>query len=84
VALVTLNFWAGARAAAGTASESVVAGTVADALDAVLTRHDDPRFARVIRASSLLVDGVSASAAVLRRPLDEDTVVEVLPPFAGG
>ena len=84
MAVVTLNFWAGARAAAGTPSESVVAGSVAEALEAVLTRHDDPRFTRVIRASSLLVDGVSVSAAALERPLDDATVVEVLPPFAGG
>lgn len=82
--LVTLNFWAGARAAAGTPSESVTAGTVADALDAVLTRHDDAHFTRVIRASSLLVDGVSVSAGALDRPLEGATVVEVLPPFAGG
>lgn len=82
--LVTLNFWAGARAAAGTASESVEAGTVAEALDLVLTRHDDRRFTRVVRASSLLVDGVAASDAALRRPLQEATTVEVLPPFAGG
>jgi molybdopterin synthase sulfur carrier subunit len=84
VALVTLNFWAGARAAAGTASESVEAASVADALDAVLTRHDDGRFTRVIRASSLLLDGVSVSGDALRRPLDGPAVVEVLPPFAGG
>lgn len=84
MALVILNFWAAARAAAGAASESVVAGTVAEAIDAVLALHDDPRFTRVIRASSLLVDGVSASPGVLSRPLDETTVVEVLPPFAGG
>jgi molybdopterin synthase sulfur carrier subunit len=84
VAQVTLNFWAGARAAAGTASESVEAGSVAEALDAVLTRHDDGRFTRVIRASSLLVDGVSVSGGGLQRPLDAPTVVEVLPPFAGG
>jgi len=84
VPLVTLNFWAGARAAAGLASESVDAATVAAALDAVLTRHDDPRFTRVVRASSLLVDGVSASAARLEEPLAGATTVEVLPPFAGG
>jgi len=84
VALVTLNFWAGARAAAGTSSESVEAGSVAEAVDAVLTRHDDGRFTRVIRASSLLVDGVAASADSVRRPLEGPTVVEVLPPFAGG
>lgn len=84
MALVTLNFWAGARAAAGTPTETVVAGSVADALAAVLARHDDARFTRVIRASSLLVDGVSMSAAALQRPLEGATVVEVLPPFAGG
>ncbi|MGI3784506.1 MAG: hypothetical protein ACRYG2_27410 [Janthinobacterium lividum] len=84
MALVTLNFWAGARAAAGTASESVEAGSVAAALGAVLTRHDDDRFTRVIRASSLLLDGVSVSGTALERPLDGPTVVEVLPPFAGG
>lgn len=82
--LVTLNFWAGARAAAGTTSESVEAGSVREAVDAVLTRHDDPRFTRVIRASSLLVDGVAASAESVLRPLDGPTTVEVLPPFAGG
>ena len=82
--LVTLNFWAGARAAAGFASESVDAATVAAALAAVLARHDDPRFTRVIRASSLLVDGVSASARRLEEPLAGATTVEVLPPFAGG
>ena len=84
MALVTFNFWAGAKAAAGTAVESVEAGSVQEALDVVLTRHDDGRFTRVIRASSLLVDGVSASAAALQRPLEGPTVVEVLPPFAGG
>jgi molybdopterin synthase sulfur carrier subunit len=84
VPLVTLNFWAGARAAAGTSSESVVASTVAEAVDAVLERHHDPHFTRVVRASSLLVDGIAASAAALQEPLDEATAVEVLPPFAGG
>ena len=82
--LVTFNFWAGARAAAGTPSESVVAGTLDEALEAVLTRHDDPRFTRVIRASSLLVDEMAASASTLQRPLERATTVEVLPPFAGG
>jgi molybdopterin synthase sulfur carrier subunit len=84
VTLVTFNFWAGARAAAGTASESVEAATVGEALDLVLARHDDGRFTRVVRASSLLVDGIAASAEALDRPVEEATVVEVLPPFAGG
>lgn len=81
---VTLNFWAGARAAAGMTSETVEAVSVGEALDVVLTRHADDRFTRVIRASSLLVDGIAASEGTLRRPLEGATVVEVLPPFAGG
>jgi molybdopterin synthase sulfur carrier subunit len=84
VTQVTFNFWAGARAAARTSSEVVEAGTVAEALDAVLTQHAEDRFTRVVRASSLLVDGIAASEALLQRPLEEPTVVEVLPPFAGG
>ncbi len=82
--LVTLNFWAGARAAARTTSETVEAATVAQALSLVLARHADPAFTRVVRASSLLLDGVSVSATMLERPLDEAAEVEVLPPFAGG
>jgi sulfur-carrier protein len=84
VPLVTLNFWAGARAAAGTPTESVEAPTVAAALALVLERHADARFTRVVRASSLLVDGVSTSGEALDRPVAGATTVEVLPPFAGG
>lgn len=84
MAQVTLNFWAGARAAAGTASETVDAISVAEALDVVLARHDDARFARVVRASSVLVDGVAVSGAGLAVPVAGPVVVEVLPPFAGG
>ncbi|SEP58526.1 ubiquitin family protein [Microlunatus flavus] len=82
--LVTMNFWAGARAAAGTATEAVEAGSVAEALALVLEQHADARFTRVVRASSLLVDGVSASGEALGRPLAGATTIEVLPPFAGG
>lgn len=82
--LVTLNFWAGARAAAGTSAESVEAPTVAAALALVVERHADARFTRVVRASSLLVDGVSTAGEALERPLADPTTVEVLPPFAGG
>ena len=81
---VTLNFWAGARAAAGTSSEVVDAGSVAEALEVLLARHADARFTRVVRASTLLVDGVAASAGSVTTPLEAATVVEVLPPFAGG
>ena len=81
---VTFNFWAGARAAARTSSETVDAESVAAALALLHTRHPDPAFARVIRASSLLRDGTSLTGPALAMPLDEAAVVEVLPPFAGG
>ena len=84
MALVTLQFWAGARAAAGTPSESVDAASVGAAIDAVLARRDDARLTRVVRSSSLLVDGVAASPRTLAAPLAGPVVVEVLPPFAGG
>jgi sulfur-carrier protein len=86
---VEVRYFASARAAAGVASEHVAPGatgatSLADVLDAVRTRHD-ARFAEVLSVCSLLVDG----APVGRRdpasvPVGEASVVEVLPPFAGG
>jgi hypothetical protein len=40
-----------------------------------------PEFARVLAHSSLLVDGLRARR---EQALDEASVIEVLPPFAGG
>jgi molybdopterin synthase sulfur carrier subunit len=81
---VHLRFWAGAKAAAGRAEESVEAGTVREALDLVLARHADAHLARVVSACSVLVDGVAANGAELDRPLTGPVRVELLPPFAGG
>lgn len=77
---VTVRYFAGARAAAGTVTESAAAGSVSALRQDLCTRHG-ATFARVLGASTLLCDG---------RPLAEDAVVpagatvEVLPPFAGG
>ncbi|MDP3713098.1 MAG: MoaD/ThiS family protein [Mycobacteriales bacterium] len=86
---VEIRYFAAARAAAGVASEHVEPGaagatSLVDVLDAVRARHD-ARFADVLTVCSLLVDG----APVGRRdpasvPVGEGSVVEVLPPFAGG
>ena len=83
VPAVHLHYWAGARAAAGTAEETVEAGSVRAALDLAGAGRDE-RFQRVVRACSLLVDGVAAHAKDLDRPLTDPVRVEVLPPFAGG
>jgi molybdopterin converting factor small subunit len=87
--IVTLRYWAAAKDAAGVADEKVEAKTLADALAAVgsqARRPGDPlRLRTVMARSSFLIDGQPAG----KRPhesiaLDDDAVIEVLPPFAGG
>ncbi len=88
MAMVTIRYWAAAKDAAGVATESLEASTLADALAAVLgSREHDPgnRLGAVLGRSSFLVDGAPAGA----RPheeiaLPDSAVIEVLPPFAGG
>jgi molybdopterin synthase sulfur carrier subunit len=81
---VSLHYWAGARAAAGVAEEAFEAESVADALRIACQRRSDPRFDRVIRVSSVLIDGRTAHQEDLEQQLTEAVQVEVLPPFAGG
>jgi molybdopterin converting factor small subunit len=80
VAMVTVRYWAGARAAAGHAEETFAAGTLGELL-AAISRH--PAMARVLPACSLLLDG-SALHRDHSVPLPHGAVVDVLPPFAGG
>ncbi|HEY2724376.1 MAG TPA: MoaD/ThiS family protein [Pseudonocardiaceae bacterium] len=82
--VVTVRYFAGARAAAGVQSEDVELGdgaTVADALDAVASRHGH-ELTKVLAACSFLLDSV----AVRDRgtPLPPGAELDVLPPFAGG
>lgn len=83
---MTVRYWAAARAAAGRAEDWVLGASVADVLDAVLAAHaGNPRFAQVLAVSSLLVGDRPMGArdpATVR--LEPGSVVEVLPPFAGG
>jgi molybdopterin converting factor small subunit len=77
---VTVRYWAGARAAAG-AECDVVTGcaTVGDAVAAATALR--PGLAAVAAVSSLLLDGRAAQRS---DSLPAGSVVEVLPPFAGG
>ena len=76
---VRLRYWAGARAAAGVEEDLLRASSVREALDAAALLR--PGLVAVIPACSVLVDG----RAVQRdAPLAGATLVEVLPPFAGG
>ena len=81
---VSLHYWAGAKAAAGVAAEEIQARTVAEAVRSACDRRSDPRFDRVIKASSMLIDGLTAHPADLDQPLTAPVRVEILPPFAGG
>ena len=81
---ISLHYWAGARAAAGVDDEVIEADTVAAALRLATQEHDDPHFERVLRASSLLIDGLTARPADLEQVRDHPVRVEILPPFAGG
>lgn len=83
---VTLRYWASLRASAGISEETVEAGDLGAALDVARTRHrDSPRFAAVLAVCSAVVDGTPVGrrdhAAV---SLSDGSVVELLPPFAGG
>lgn len=80
----TLRYWAGARAAAGVASEQTSAQTLAEALLLARSVRDD-RFAKVLEVCSFVVDGDpvgSRDHASVR--LVDGGLVDVLPPFAGG
>ena len=98
VAIVTLRYWAAAKEAAGIAEETISAATLADALAAARGKAgragpgeqdgqdgQDERLRAVLARSSFLIDGTPAGG----RPrdsvvLEDASVIEVLPPFAGG
>jgi sulfur-carrier protein len=79
--VVTVRYWAGARAAAGRAEERLDAGNVGELLDVLAARA---ALSRVLPACSLLIDGAATSREQLDRRLPPGAVVDVLPPFAGG
>lgn len=75
----TIRYWAGAKAAAGVESEVVDASTISAALELVTTAR--PALAGVVPHCALLVDGRRVGAD---EPVGAATLIEVLPPFAGG
>jgi len=83
-----VRYWAGARAAAGTAEDAFDVDadlSLAELVRRVLERHPGDRMARTVAVCSVLVGDRPV------RSQDPDTVVitpgsvvELLPPFAGG
>lgn len=84
LAEVTVRYWAAARDAAGVAEERLPAGTLSAAIATAAERHG-PRLAEVLARCSFLIDEQPAGR---RDPamiaLRAGSVVEALPPFAGG
>ncbi|HEY0697552.1 MAG TPA: MoaD/ThiS family protein [Micromonospora sp.] len=79
---VTVRYFAGARAAAGTTEERAPAGLGLDQLCAVLADRHSERLSVVLKAASFLVDGLTWHDR--HQPLPVGATVDVLPPFAGG
>ncbi len=72
--MVTVRFFAAARAATGVSTASGTPGT----LDDVLREFDSP----VLAKCSFLVNGVAVTDRM--QPVRDGDLVDVLPPFAGG
>jgi molybdopterin converting factor small subunit len=80
--LLTVRYFAGARAAAnGTSSETVSAATLDDLTQLLSERHGE-RLSLVMKSASFLVDGLTCHDRTA--PLPSEATVDVLPPFAGG
>lgn len=80
---VTVRYFAAARAAAGFDSEELTVGsgaTVGDLVDGLDGRS--AALDRVLRRCSFLCDGVAVRDKA--QQLRPGTVIDVLPPFAGG
>lgn len=81
---VTLRYWASLRAAAHLKEESVTAETLAEALTWA-REHHSAEFAAVLDVCSAIVDGNPVGLRDHRDVrLSDGSVVELLPPFAGG
>lgn len=85
---VTVRYWAGARAAAGTAEDTFeVTGelSLSEVVARVLERHPDDRMSRTVAVCSVLVgDRPVRSQDPTTVSVAPGDVVELLPPFAGG
>jgi molybdopterin converting factor small subunit len=79
--MVEVRYFAGARAAAGTSSERLEAGTLDELTTSLSERHGE-RLALVFKAASFLVDGLTCHDR--QAALPAGATVDVLPPFAGG
>jgi sulfur-carrier protein len=78
---VTVRYFAGARAASGVDTETRSAGSLDELIGQIVAEHGE-RLERVLTACSFLVDGTQTRNR--SHGLSPGSVVDVLPPFAGG
>jgi molybdopterin converting factor small subunit len=84
VATLTVRYFAAARAAAGTTSETVevpVGTRVEDLVETLVARHG-AELAKILPRCSYLLDEVAVRDRTLE--VTHGATVDVLPPFAGG
>lgn len=75
---VTIRLWAAAREAAGRSTATAEAGHLADVLASL---RAGPELDRVLGFCTFLVDGAHGGPDTL---VPDGSLVDVLPPFAGG
>ena len=84
VRVSTVRYFAAAQEAAGAGTDDVDADTLGAALVQLRGRHD-ARFTTVLARCSFVVDGDPVGGRVHDTvALRPESVVDVLPPFAGG
>ena len=79
--MVTVRYFAGARAAVSVDTETRDAGSLQELVGQIVDAHGE-RLEKVLTACSFLVDGTQTRDRTLE--LTPGAVVDVLPPFAGG
>ena len=80
--MITVRFFAGARAATGGVSSADAEARSLRELVQVLTDRHGERLGLVLKSASFLVDGLACHDR--DAPLPAEVTVDVLPPFAGG
>lgn len=80
--MITVRYFAGARAAAGVEQERLPVPSDLHQLIEHLGHSRGERMARVLLSASFLVDGLAWHDR--RAPLPQGATIDVLPPFAGG
>ena len=82
--MAEIRYWAAAKEAAGVAGDTLPGATLAEVLLLARAMHDE-RFTTVLGRCSFVVDGDPVGSrdhgSVVVKP---DSLVDVLPPFAGG